>query len=80
MNHQSTNQTKKKFPHSCTKKELYAMYILDIPEYRARIYINEIIKEMTGYTNGPVMHIRHITPKQLKEFVDTYGLPRNYEL
>lgn len=67
-------------PHSCTKSQLFEMYILDIPVARCRVAINEIIKEMSGYSKGSVIHIKRISPKQLKEFIDTYGLPRNYEI
>ena len=81
MNQSSINQSnKKKFPHSCTKKELFNMYRLDMSERQMRNGINAIIKENRGLPKFHQVCIQQIAPKELKEFIETYGLPRNYEL
>lgn len=81
MNQSSINQTdKKKMPNSCSKKELYNMYRLDMSERQMRNGINAIIKENRGLPKLHPVCIQQIAPKELKEFIETYGLPRNYEL
>ena len=81
MNQSSINQTdKKKFPHSCDKTKLYEMYALDMTRRQIRNGINAIIKENRGLEKFCKVMPRQIWHKELVEFVETYGLPRNYEL
>jgi hypothetical protein len=81
MNQLSNNKTDKiKMPNSCTKKQLYNMYRLDMSERQMRNGINAIIKENRGLPKFHQVCIQQIAPKELKEFVETYGLPKNYEL
>lgn len=76
----TTNTAKIKIPNSCTKKQLYDMYRLDLSERQMRNGINAIIKENRGLPKFHQVCIQQIAPKELKEFIETYGLPRNYEL
>lgn len=81
MNTSPTYQpNKKKMPNSCTKKELYDMYRLDMSERQMRNGINAIIKENRGLPKMHPVCIQQVAPKELKEFIETYGLPKNYEL
>lgn len=69
---------KKKVPYSCSKSKLYEMYALDITTRQARNGINEIIRENRGLKRfDPVPRL--IWNQELMEFIETYGLPRNYE-
>lgn len=56
------------------------MYRLDMSERQMRNGINAIIKENRGLPKFHPVCIQQIAPKELKEFIETYGLPRNYEL
>lgn len=75
----NTNPTKKKMPHSCTKKRLFEMYALDMSVKFMRKAINAIIRENRGFPKNSVVYVMQLSPKELQEFIDTYGLPRNYE-
>lgn len=77
----NTNKpTMKKMPHSCTKARLYELYCLDMSRRQIRNGINSIIKENRGLPKFHPVKLHQIAPKELKDFIDTYGLPRNYEL
>lgn len=76
----NTPPTKKKMPHSCTKKQLVAMYCLDLSERNILQSINEIIRENRGFPKCKIVFLKQIAPKELKEFIAVYGLPRNYEI
>ncbi|WP_445718221.1 hypothetical protein [Flavobacterium sp.] len=77
----TSNKTNpKKMPHSCTKSQLYDMYCLDMSRRQIRNGINTIIKENRGLPKFHNVRLIQIAPKELKEFIETYGLPRNYEL
>jgi len=41
--------------------------------------INAIIKENRGLPKFYNVRLSMVAPKELKEFIETYGLPRNYE-
>lgn len=69
----------KQMPHSCTKSQLYDMYCLDMSRRQIRNGINAIIKENRGLDKFHKVCIQQIAPKELHEFIDTYGLPRNYQ-
>ena len=76
----NTNKpTMKKMPHSCTKGQLYDMYCLDMSRRYIRNAINTIIKENRGLDKFHQVKLWHVAPKELQEFIDTYGLPRGYE-
>jgi len=70
--------TKKPMPNSCTKKQLFNMYLLDLPKREIRKNINLIIKENRKLINEKICN-QNISPKELQEFIAIYGLPRNYE-
>lgn len=55
------------------------MYALDMSFLAIRKAINAIIRENRGLPKNSVVYVMQISPKELQEFVDTYGLPRNYE-
>ncbi|CAM3968070.1 hypothetical protein FLCU109888_11480 [Flavobacterium cucumis] len=81
MSASNINQTeKKKFPYSCDKKKLFEMYALDMTSRQIRNGINAIIKENRGLPKFGKVMPRQIWHKELIEFMETYGLPRNYEL
>lgn len=56
------------------------MYALDMTRRQIRNGINAIIKENRGLEKFCKVMPRQIWHKELVEFVETYGLPRNYEL
>lgn len=55
------------------------MYALDMSVKFMRKAINAIIRENRGFPKNSVVYVMQLSPKELQEFIDTYGLPRNYE-
>jgi len=64
---------KKPLPHSVTKSQLIEMYCNQFSETKIRNQINEILKEK-NISKGTKM-IPHL---EFMEFVETYGLPKDY--
>jgi hypothetical protein len=73
------SQPKKKFPHSCSKKQLFDMYCLDVPSREIRDTINGIIKENRKIETDAKVSKHHVAHSELSQFVAIYGLPRGYE-
>ena len=73
-NHKFLIMAKKELPYSVTKSELYSMYISDMPEYKIKRGINEILKEKPFYKDRDKV----ILHNEFMEFVNTYGLPKGY--
>lgn len=69
----------KKMPKSCTKSELVQMYAPK-PARRILKQINEIIKEFRKGQSDNVIKTTYVEHHELMEFIETYGLPENYEL
>lgn len=68
-------KNKKPLPHSATKTELIAMYCNQFSEAKIRNQINEILKEKN--ISKDIKMIPHL---EFMEFVETYGLPKDYYL
>ena len=75
MNEQNKKPQKKELPYACTKGELIAMYVDQIPERTIVDNINLILK-----ANNVRIYVKRIPHNQFMEFVETYGLPKNYYL
>jgi hypothetical protein len=75
MNHQS----KKIFPFSCSKQKLIEMYH-HMPIRFIREEINEIIRENRGLSKEQAVHKHIVFAKELTEFREIHGLPKNYIL
>lgn len=75
MNEQNKKIPKKELPYSCTKGELYEMYLNQMSHLSIQTAINTILK-----ANNIRISIKRIPHLQFMEFVETYGLPKNYYL
>lgn len=78
-------KTPKPFPNSCSQTKLKEMYCLDMSIRQIEANIKTIIIAHRGldcFVNGKNGRLKHptITPAELKEFRETYGLPTGYEL
>lgn len=71
----------KKLPKSCTKSELVQMYAPK-PARRVLKQINTIIADFRKgeCETSKIIKTTYVEHKELMEFVETYGLPENYEL
>lgn len=68
-------QTKKPLPYSATKDELVSMYIDQMPEATILRNINTILEEKKFSK-----HTKRIPHLEFMEFVETFGLPKDYYL
>lgn len=75
MNEQTSKPQKKELPYSCTKSELYTMYLNQMSYLSIQNAINTILKH--SQIRISVKRIPHV---QFMEFVETYGLPKGYFL
>jgi hypothetical protein len=80
MENNTSKIEKKKMPYSCTKKKLYEIYCQDLTVRQIRNGINTIIKSNRNLPKFHTTKVKQIFNKELVEFIEVYGLPRNYEL
>lgn len=81
MDTPNKTEIKKPLPYSCTKQQLVEMYLDQMPEATIRKSINVIIQ--ASRCNLPVgfkKTTHKVWHKELMEFVETYGVPRGYEI
>ena len=75
MNFQTNKIEQKELPYSCTKGELVNMYIDQMPQETIIKRINTILQ-----ANNTRIYVKRIPHIEFMEFVETYGLPKNYYL
>lgn len=77
---QSQTKPLKPFPYSTTKKDLVTMYHNQMAESDIIRGINAIIQENRKLDRGRPVCVQRIWHIELAEFVEVYGVAKDYEL